>query len=154
MRPESKALLTQWRTTPVTVDWNKDGLVDLVMLDQEGYLAFFERAVRDGRRILLHPKRVFCDEKEAPLQFNKKPGGGSGRRKLCVVDWNGDGKLDILINSKNAELWQQTEAKREPSNGPTPWLPLKTGKSRHDERSCFSGWCRCPSKCRLAGARC
>ena len=111
MRPEGKALLTQWRTTPVTVDWNKDGLVDLVMLDQEGYLAFFERAVRDGRRILLHPKRVFCDEKDAPLQFNKKPGGGSGRRKLCVTDWDGDGKLDILINSKNAELWLQTDAR-------------------------------------------
>ena len=111
LRPEGKALLTQWRTTPVTVDWNKDGLVDLVMLDQEGYLAFFERALRDGKRVLLHPKRVFCNEKGEPLQFNTKRGGGSGRRKLCVVDWDGDGRLDILINSKNAELWRQTGEK-------------------------------------------
>ena len=44
MRPEGKALLTQWRTTPFVVDWNRDGLTDLVMLDHEGYLAFFERA--------------------------------------------------------------------------------------------------------------
>lgn len=109
MKPEGKALLTQWRTTPVTVDWNKDGLVDLVMLDQEGYLAFFERALRGGRRVLLHPKRVFCNEKGEPLQFNKNMGGRSGRRKLCVTDWDGDGRLDLLINSKNAELWLQTE---------------------------------------------
>ena len=81
------------------------------MLDQEGYLAFFERALRDGKRVLLHPKRVFCNEKGEPLQFNTKRGGGSGRRKLCVVDWDGDGRLDILINSKNAELWRQTGEK-------------------------------------------
>ena len=110
-RPEGKALLTQWRTTPVTVDWNKDGLVDLMMLDQEGYLAFFERAVRDGRQVLLHPKRIFCNEKGEALQFSTKRAGGSGRRKLCVVDWDGDGSLDILINSKNAELWRQVGEK-------------------------------------------
>jgi hypothetical protein len=106
-RPQGKALLTQWRTTPVTVDWNRDGLVDLVMLDQEGYLAFFERAVRDGHRVLLSPKRIFCDDKGAALQFSKGVAGRSGRRKLCMVDWDGDGLLDILINSKNAEFWRQ-----------------------------------------------
>ena len=111
MRPEGKALLTQWRTTPVTVDWNRDRLVDLVMLDQEGFLAFFERALRDGRRVLLHPQRVFCNEKGEPLQFNSGRAGRSGRRKLCVTDWDGDGRLDILINSKNAEWWRQTAAK-------------------------------------------
>ena len=111
LRPEGKALLTQWRTTPVTVDWNKDGLVDLVMLDQEGYLAFFERALRDGTRALLAPKRIFCNEMGEPLQFNGKSAGKSGRRKLCVVDWDGDGRLDILINSKNAEFWRQVGEK-------------------------------------------
>ena len=81
------------------------------MLDQEGFLAFFERAVRDGRRVLLHPTRIFCDEKGEPLQFNKGVAGRSGRRKLCIADWDGDGRLDILINSKNAEFWRQTETK-------------------------------------------
>jgi hypothetical protein len=111
LRPEGKALLTQWRTTPVTADWNKDGLVDLLMLDQEGYFAFFQREVRSGKRVLLSPKRIFCDEKGEPLQFNAKSAGKSGRRKLCVADWDGDGKLDILINAKNAELWRQVGEK-------------------------------------------
>ena len=108
-KPQGKALLTEWRTTPFAIDWNNDGLVDLVMLDQEGYLAFFERAKRDGKLILLPPKRVFCDEKGQPLHFSTGAAGKSGRRKFCLVDWDGDGAMDILINSDNAEWWRQVD---------------------------------------------
>ena len=109
-KPTGKALLTQWRTTPVAVDWNHDGLVDLVMLDHEGYLAFFERALRDGRRVLLPPQRVFCDEAGKPLRLNAGAAGKSGRRKLCVVDWDGDGKLDLLLNSSSADFYRQVRS--------------------------------------------
>jgi predicted neuraminidase len=106
-KPQGKALLTQWRTTPVAVDWNKDGLVDLVMLDQEGYLAFFERAKVDGRLVLRSPRRVFCDEAGRPLRLSKGTAGASGRRKLCVTDWDGDGRTDLLVNSSSANLLRQ-----------------------------------------------
>jgi hypothetical protein len=43
-----------------------------------------------------------------PLRLNAGIAGKSGRRKLCVVDWDGDGKLDILLNSANANFIQQT----------------------------------------------
>ena len=109
-KPAGKALLTQWRTTPVAVDWNHDGLVDLVMLDHEGYLAFFERARRDGQLVLLPPQRVFCDESGKPLRLNAGTAGKSGRRKLCVVDWDGDGKLDLLVNSSSADFYRQVKS--------------------------------------------
>ncbi len=133
MVPEGKALLTQWRTTPVAVDWNRDGLTDLVMLDQEGYLAFFERAKQDGRLVLKQPRRVICADPQAPkadaqtlgnlavrnpvamrpgdpLRLNAGLAGKSGRRKLCIMDWDGDGQLDILLNSANANFLRQTGA--------------------------------------------
>jgi hypothetical protein len=110
LRPEGKELLTQWRTTPVAIDWDGDGLTDLVMLDHEGYLAFFRRAKRDGKLVLLPPARVLCDEKDEPLRLNAGVAGKSGRRKLCVTDWDGDGKLDVLVNGANARWLRQTGA--------------------------------------------
>ena len=111
-RPSGKALLTQWRTTPVVHDMNRDGLPDLVMLDHEGYLAFFERRRGpDNSLSLLAPRRAFLDESGAPLRLNPKPAGASGRRKLCATDWNGDGRTDFLLNSANADLLEQVEAR-------------------------------------------
>lgn len=116
--PDGKSLATQWRTTPAVIDLNRDGLNDLVMLDHEGYLAWFERIKRAGRLILLPGKRVFeCedvsafDNKHNPqkktgglLQLNAGFAGKSGRRKLCLVDWDRDGRIDLLVNSQNVNF--------------------------------------------------
>jgi hypothetical protein len=100
-QPKGKQFVTQWRTTPVVIDLNKDGLNDLVMLDHEGYLAFFERAQRDGKAVLLPGKQIFKNKDGKLLQLATRKAGGSGRRKLCFTDWDNDGKLDLLANSKN-----------------------------------------------------
>src|SRR5690606_14778827 len=124
LRPSDKELLTQWRTTPVVTDWNGDKLVDLVMLDQQGYLAFFERALKEGRRVLSGPRRVFVgenfsvtdqrhnvvDSSAGLIRLNRGSAGRSGRRKLCAADWDGDGRLDLLVNSSNANFLRQTSA--------------------------------------------
>ncbi|MEZ5948482.1 MAG: VCBS repeat-containing protein [Planctomycetaceae bacterium] len=143
LKPEGKALLTQWRTTPVAVDWNRDGLMDLVMLDHEGYLAYFER-YRQGDQLLLHPpRRVFCNEQEKPLQLNSGIAGRSGRRKLCIVDWDGDGRLDVIVNSENASLFQQVGEQ----NG--KWLFADKGLL--DERK-ISGHTTSPTVIDLSGS--
>ena len=43
-----------------------------------------------------------------PLRLNSGIAGKSGRRKICIMDWDGDGKLDILLNSANANFIRQT----------------------------------------------
>ncbi|MFM8579233.1 MAG: FG-GAP repeat domain-containing protein [Planctomycetaceae bacterium] len=110
-RPDGKPLLPQWRTTPVAHDFDGDGLVDLAMLDHEGYLAFFRRALVDGRRVLLHPRRAFLDEEGSQIRLTSGSAGASGRRKLCVVDWDGDGRFDLLVNSRNADLLRQIDSR-------------------------------------------
>ncbi|MBR1589080.1 MAG: VCBS repeat-containing protein [Kiritimatiellae bacterium] len=126
-KPVGKGLLTQWRTTPATVDLNGDGLPDLVMLDTMGYLAYFERAIdASGKRVLKAPRRMLMNaDTNEPLFFSLAGGGkpfvhgksrmgASGRRKFCFVDWDGDGKLDIVVNEgvyhqgSSVCLWRQT----------------------------------------------
>ena len=114
--PGKRELVSQWRTRPVPVDWNADGLMDLVMLDHEGYLAWFRRTQHDNEAILLPGARIFLskpvseydrqhralNEQPGPLRLNSGWAGKSGRRKIDVVDWDADGKLDIIVNSTSA----------------------------------------------------
>jgi len=97
----SSSTLTQWRTTPVAVDFNADGKLDLVMLDQEGYLTL--------RSECRESQRVFIDEDNQPLRLNARSCRGSGRIKLAVVDWDGDSRLDVLVNSENAMWYRNCE---------------------------------------------
>ncbi|MEE4659923.1 MAG: VCBS repeat-containing protein [Halieaceae bacterium] len=104
--PVGKALVSQWRTTPVATDWNDDGLTDLVMLDHEGQLALFERRKTDAGLTLLPGRRIFRNAVGGDLDLVWGPAGKSGRRKLAVVDWDGDGRLDMLFNSVNADFYR------------------------------------------------
>lgn len=118
-KPEPNTLATQWRTTPSAIDWNNDGLMDLVMLDQEGYLSFFERYKSDDGLDLKPGERIFYAEPSAytgrnevmdslkgNLRPNAKKFGSSGRRKLAFGDWDHDGDIDIIINSINAAIFE------------------------------------------------
>lgn len=69
-KAEGKELVTQWRSTVQVIDLNEDGLNDLVALDQEGYLVFFERKEVAGERKLMPPQRIFSVEPDAPSAFD------------------------------------------------------------------------------------
>ena len=128
--PEPKALVTQWRTTPTAIDWNKDNLMDLVVLDQEGYLSYYERYSNETGLLVLRPgKRIFysangtydrknkrIDSLNGPLHLNEANYGSSGRRKLAFGDWDNDGDTDIIINGINAALLENIDGDTEKVN--------------------------------------
>ena len=95
---KSASALTQWRTTPLAIDFDEDHTIDLVMLDQEGYLTL--------RRGGGSAERIFVDENRQPLRLNSGTCGRSGRVKLTISDWDGDGRLDLLVNSENATWYR------------------------------------------------
>jgi hypothetical protein len=106
------------------IDWDRDGLMDLVTLDTEGYLVLYRREkTPDGRLQLNPPERVFLGRgfttfnsvglpvgpesaTDEPLRMNAGTAGKSGRRTFCFVDWDGDGIRDLITNSQpNAALF-------------------------------------------------
>lgn len=124
-KPGDSCLVSQWRTTPFAMDWNSDGLTDLVMLDHEGYLAYYERFEKDGKLLLKGGQRIFYSESNSvfdsknnvmdssggPLRLNNGEAGRSGRRKICLTDWDMDGDTDLLVNSQNAAWFENTRTK-------------------------------------------
>ena len=105
--PEGNSLVTQWRTTPTAIDWTGDGLTDLIVLDHEGYVALFQREKKGAELVLLPGKRVFQLEGETgPMRLNDESFGGSGRRKVSVVDFDLDGRKDILLDGENAIFYK------------------------------------------------
>ncbi len=100
-------LLAPWRTSPFIMDFNNDGLNDLVMLDYEGYLAVYLRFKKDGKLLLAHPQRNFIYPDGEPILLNQRTGSSHGRLKITFADWDGDGLEDLVFSSKPAVDWMK-----------------------------------------------
>lgn len=124
--PQGKELIVQWRSTALGTDFDGDGLADLVTLDPEGYLVLYRRRrSSSGDLELLPPRRHFRISHmigvNRPLRITAGTAGHSGRRTFCFVDWDRDGKTDLLLGGGKVDLYRNVETKE------SEWIFRKGG---------------------------
>jgi hypothetical protein len=85
---------------PVVADWDGDGLPDLIVGWGDGSVFWYRNVgsrtqpkLAVGVRLVRPAPEPNYDD-NAPPSRDAQPGQ---RAKVCVVDWNGDGRLDLLV---------------------------------------------------------
>ncbi len=139
--PRDDELVVQWRCTPAFVTLPGAPGPGIVTVDPEGYLAFYlvekrvdEVRVRPGERIFRMRGPSSFDsahnptgERDGALRLNSLAAGRSGRRTYTFTDWDGDGRVDLLVNSRNLNFLKNV------SDEPGRWIFEDQGPidSRH-----------------------
>ena len=90
----------QGDSQPLVADWDGDGLLDLLVACGDGSVVWYrnigsktEPHLAKGVALVKAAPQPNYDENAPPVK-DIKPGM---RAKACVVDWNGDGHLDLLV---------------------------------------------------------
>jgi hypothetical protein len=103
---------------PVAADWDGDGRLDLIVGADDGSVVWY-RNVGSKKEPKLEAARTLVDK--SPVGWGdddrRGPGEWGLRVKPCVVDWDGDGRLDLLLGDRcggfNAKPSQTEEEKAE-----------------------------------------
>jgi hypothetical protein len=114
-KPKGKELITVHRCRPAVIDWDGDGLVDYITTDHKDKLAFYKRfRKQDGSLGLMPGKNIFAID--APYfrsliwnhytmgGYKKLRSGQEGRSVIQLVDWDKDGKLDLIMDNINGRF--------------------------------------------------
>ena len=49
------------------------------------------------------------NSESGPLRLNDGKAGASGRRKICFVDWDGDGRMDLIVDSQSVAWFRNVK---------------------------------------------
>jgi len=80
-----------------------------MMTDPEGIFPAYEIFSFSGRKRFSQWKYVETNNTgENIIRLNAGTAGGSGRRKICLADWDHDGDMDLLVNSLNVAWYENT----------------------------------------------
>jgi len=102
---EARALLI---TSAAAVDWDKDGLLDVVAGTEWGSILLFKNEGTKNESKLGAKPHVLAGKNTADMSFEERRAflnehQWGSRLALSVCDWDGDGVLDLLAGDKKSE---------------------------------------------------
>jgi hypothetical protein len=101
LEADGKPLKVNGDAAPVAADWDGDGRLDLIVGAEDGSVVWY-RNVGTAGEPRLEAARVLVGK--SPVGWGgddrRGPGEWGLRVKPCVVDWDGDGRLDLLLGDR------------------------------------------------------
>ena len=98
-RVGGEPLLAPWRVQPGIGDFSGTGLPDLVTMDLDLDLVLYRR-VHGDLSALEPPEKLRFEDGESIATggpYTPQGGDGRGRNKIQVIDWDGNGLLDLVV---------------------------------------------------------
>ena len=99
------------KSDPFPVDWDGDGIIDLLVAAESSDVLFFKGkkkggtdfepgvSIWTGRKLTPGVKPNFKNEMDALAALGEQCPYPGYRTRLGVADWNNDGKLDLLVGN-------------------------------------------------------
>jgi large repetitive protein len=97
------------RPSPYVVDWDGDGKRDMLIGTDAGKVLFLRNTGTNAKPVFAAPEEIKLPGMETCI-----------RTRVCAVDWNNDGKLDLLVGN-----YYSTSVAGKPANGGHVWLFLR-----------------------------
>lgn len=87
------------RSAPRTVDWNRDGLKDILVGEAEGYVYYLKNVGNNSAPVFERAEKLFLyngDVLRYPVQY--------ARSRLFVTDWDNDGHADMVLGGSDGKI--------------------------------------------------
>ncbi len=131
---DGKALVVEKDAGPCIADWDGDGQLDLLVSEDNGAIIFFRNLALEGV-----PKLAAGVTLVPKGRMNSLTVRRGIRSKLCVVDWNEDGRLDLLVGDYCRTAGKQpewTDAQRvEKDAALALWMEIMVKREALEEQS-------------------
>jgi hypothetical protein len=100
LQVEGEPLFGPWRVQPGVGDFSGDGLPDIVTMDLDLDLVLYRRVGRNDLSLMQRGEKLRFEDGQTIKStgpYTPQGGDGRGRTKIQLVDWDGNGKLDIVL---------------------------------------------------------